>query len=99
MVYSVPMMIHVGLFASVLGLWVSSFLYRKKRAKTKLVCPLRSNCDKVIGSRFGTTFGISNDILGIMYYIVMGALYSLMLVIPSFASAWVLYGVLVFTVF
>jgi uncharacterized membrane protein len=80
------MHIYLGLLASVVGLGISSYIYRKKRTKTKLMCPLRTQCDTVVNSQYATSFGIPNELLGIAYYILTGSFYAFMLLYPMFFS-------------
>jgi uncharacterized membrane protein len=74
----------LGLLATVVGLGVSFHIYRKKRQKSKLFCPLRTQCDEVVNSPHANTIGISNEVLGILYYVVVGAALSILLICPSF---------------
>lgn len=53
---------------AVIGLIDSLFLYYKKKRKEKLVCFIGSDCNKVIRSKYATTFGIENTLLGMLYY-------------------------------
>ena len=69
----------IGAVGSIIGLIASVYIYRKKRLKQKLVCPRTASCDTVVHSTFATTFGIQNDILGLIYYITLGLLYSVLL--------------------
>ena len=55
----------------------------------KMVCPIGGGCSEVVESKYGKTFGFDNDILGILYYIAIGAAWSVLLVWPDL-SAWVL---------
>lgn len=89
------MVVLAGLIASLVGLFTSVYIYRKKRTKTKLICPLRANCDKVIYSTHSVTFGIPNELLGIAYYIAIGLLYALMILNPVFLSSAALHYIIV----
>lgn len=75
------MNIYLGLLASVIGLGVASHIYRKKKSNTKLICP-RNGCEYVVHSTHATTLGIPNELMGVVYYIVIGLLYAGMLVLP-----------------
>jgi len=89
----------IAILAALTGLYASVYINRKKRTKTKLVCPLRANCDKVIHSTHSTTFGIPNEILGIGYYALVGILFALMLFNPNvFLSGPVLYALGIFLI-
>lgn len=51
-----------------IGFLLSFYIYIRKSAKKPLVCPLRSNCDKVVGSKYSEILGIPVEILGMVYY-------------------------------
>jgi uncharacterized membrane protein len=88
------MHIYLGLLASVIGLGISSYIYRKKRTKHPLMCPRASACDTVVNSSFATTAGINNEVLGIFYYVAQAILWAVMLAVPSVVSS----GFLLFTI-
>ncbi len=81
------MHIYLGLLASVIGLGISSYIYRKKRKKHPLMCPRASACDNVVNSTFATTAGIPNELLGLTYYVIVGSLYSIALSFPALVTA------------
>ncbi|HTH92952.1 MAG TPA: vitamin K epoxide reductase family protein [Candidatus Paceibacterota bacterium] len=62
------MAVTIGIFASLIGLGVSYYIYRKQHANKPLMCPRNAPCDAVINSPQGKTFGHSNAGLGIAYY-------------------------------
>lgn len=57
------------------GFSLSFYLYSKKKSKKKLICPMRSNCDTVIHSDYSRIIGIPVEILGMIYYVVIGCAY------------------------
>lgn len=63
---------------SLTGFIISSYIYKKKKAKTKLVCPMRSNCDTVIHSDYSKILGVRVEFLGMVYYFITGISYSLL---------------------
>jgi uncharacterized membrane protein len=81
----------LGLF----GFILSFYIYSKKKTKKKLICPMRSNCDTVIHSDFSKIFGIPVEVLGMIYYMVIGSSYSFAFItdIWSFQIAIVLLGI------
>lgn len=91
------MVIYLGLLASVMGLCVAMYIYRKKRTHQKLVCPLRTKCDIVLHSTYAKTAGIPNELLGIMYYVIIGGLYSFLIIFPGVYAPIVLYVLLLGT--
>lgn len=62
------MIINIALMASFLGFCIALYIYRKQRAQKPLMCPRKSPCETVITSPQSRTFGISNTILGMLYY-------------------------------
>lgn len=62
---------------SFLGMANSVFLYYKHKKKQPLICPMNSDCNAVINSKWNNLFGIKNEILGILYYIsiLLGAIF------------------------
>jgi uncharacterized membrane protein len=62
------------------GFLIAFFIYRKKKAKKKLICPRYSNCDTVIHSDYSKILGIPVETLGMIYYLFIGSAYSLVFV-------------------
>lgn len=73
-------LVNVITILSLAGFIISSYIYKKKKAKTKLVCPMRSNCDTVIHSDYSKILGVRVEFLGMVYYFVTGVSYSLLYV-------------------
>lgn len=65
------------------GFLIAQYIYRKKKAKTKLVCPRRSNCDTVIHSDYSKIFGIPVEGLGMYYYASVVITYCVFLFRPA----------------
>lgn len=65
---------------SLLGLINDLFLFtqyrREKRTGEKMFCLFGGKCSDVVGSKFGRTFGIKNEIYGMFYYLLI-LIYSL----------------------
>ena len=60
---------HILLLAlSEIGFAVSWFVWSKKSKHEKLVCVIGKDCDKVIRSKYGDTFGFDNTLLGMLYF-------------------------------
>ena len=53
---------------SLIGFAVSFYMYYSKKYGKPLYCPIGGNCDDVIKSKYGKTFGIENTIPGMGYY-------------------------------
>ncbi|MDP1706248.1 MAG: vitamin K epoxide reductase family protein [bacterium] len=56
------------LILALAGFAVSFNINRKKSNKEKLVCLIGEDCDRVVHSRYATTFGIDNQIFGMIFY-------------------------------
>jgi uncharacterized membrane protein len=74
-----------NLILSLLGLagfFLARHIYCKKHAQKPLVCPLRSNCEVVITSRYSKILGIPIEILGMTYYAIVALVHIAALVAP-----------------
>lgn len=83
------MSITIAFIVCALGFSISVYLFLSKRMKKPLMCPREHPCDRVVGSRFATTFGIPNEILGAIYF----ASIPLILLFPAsgMTTVWLLY--------
>jgi len=62
------------------GFCIAFYLYSKKKAKKKLICPMRSDCDTVIHSDYSRIMGIPVEVLGMIYYAFIGCIYPILFV-------------------
>ena len=73
------------MFLSILGFLNAYFLHwqynRFLKTKKKMFCIIGEDCTKVVSSRYGTTLGIKNEVIGMSYYAAL-----LFLTILSFTS-------------
>ena len=53
---------------SVIGFAVSYYIYHTKKYNRKMYCVIGENCDEVVKSKYGKTFGIENTIPGMLYF-------------------------------
>ena len=53
---------------SVVGFSVSFYIYYTKKHDMVMHCIIGKNCDAVVKSRYGKTFGIENTVPGMIYY-------------------------------
>lgn len=51
-----------------IGLSISAFLMKERKKELAPVCPIGGNCKQVLTSKYNKTFGIQNDLLGIVFY-------------------------------
>lgn len=77
------------------GLILSSYIYFKKKKKKKMICPMRSNCDSVIHSDQSKILGIPVELLGMVYYAIIGLSYVFISILDlwSFPVSIVLVGI------
>ena len=53
---------------SLVGIMVTYYLYYSKTHDKKIYCLICHDCDEVVKSKYGKTFGIENTLFGILYY-------------------------------
>ena len=53
---------------SLIGFAVSFYIYHTKKYNKNLYCIIGKDCDAVVKSKYGRTFGIENTIPGMLYY-------------------------------
>jgi uncharacterized membrane protein len=75
-------MIFLGFFGFVLAFYI----YTKKRAKKPLICPLRTNCETVITSKYSRIAGIPVEILGMLYYATVALFHAALVIAPTIAT-------------
>lgn len=54
---------------SLAGTILSLYLLYKKRSGQKMVCIVGDDCSKVLESKYNKTFGVPNELLGVLYYL------------------------------
>lgn len=60
-------------FPALAGFLVSLYIYISKRYDKPMHCVIGENCDAVVKSKYGKTFGIENTIPGMIYYVLVFA--------------------------
>ena len=56
---------------SIIGFAVSFYIYYSKKYNKHMYCVIGKDCDAVVYSKYGKTFGIENTIPGMLYYILI----------------------------
>lgn len=79
------------------GLWISHHIWKTKRMRKHLVCPVGFNCDAVVQSRYGTLLGIPLEVLGMFYYGGIAIVYGIFLAFPTAIPAALITAVLMST--
>ena len=59
------------------GFALSFFIFISKRKAKPIACPMDGHCDDVVRSEFSKFFGVPVEILGMLYYAVAAAAYSI----------------------
>lgn len=62
------------LLLSVVGACLAVYLIRKRAMAKAPVCPLKGDCKAVLSSKYSKTFFISNDVLGLLFYMIISVL-------------------------
>lgn len=56
---------------SLIGLAVSFYIYYTKKYGKEMYCIIGKNCDEVVKSKYGKTFGIENTVPGMIYFVMV----------------------------
>lgn len=56
---------------AVIGLGETVYLIRKRMVSENPVCLIGVDCNLVLGSKYSKFFGVHNDILGLLFYIMI----------------------------
>ncbi len=82
-----PFILHsVLILLGLTGYLLAQYIYRKKKTERPLVCPLRSNCDLVITSRYSKIAGIPVEALGMMYYMLIAIFHAVVIGFPCIVT-------------
>jgi uncharacterized membrane protein len=69
--------------AALVGAITAGYVWRHKKTGRPLVCPLGSNCERVVHSRFSRLFGWPVELLGLGYYGFLLLFYGSALLFPG----------------
>lgn len=72
------------LILALIGIGESLYLNQSHRKKKALVCVIGNDCAKVWESPYSKTFGVSNEILGIIFYATMAVIEGTLLLGDNF---------------
>lgn len=56
---------------STIGFAVSFYIYYSKKYNKHMYCVMGKDCDAVVYSKYGKTFGVENTIPGMLYYLLI----------------------------
>ena len=85
-------------FTAVGGFGVSLYIYYTKKHHKQLVCPIGSDCNAVVTSRYSKFLGVPLEYLGMFYYAVIFAAYVVLIFASHLLSELLLSGLIIFTV-
>src|SRR3989344_5649429 len=71
-------------FAAIGGFGVALYIYRTKKHRKELVCPIGSDCNAVINSRYSKFLGVSLEYWGMFYYALIFLSYLIMFTSGAF---------------
>lgn len=54
-----------------MGIGVCLYILKQKSGGHPLVCPIGSSCNDVIYSKYSKTFGLPNEVGGLLYYLLI----------------------------
>src|SRR3989344_4777040 len=81
-------------FASAGGFGTAFYIFYTKRYRKQLVCPVGSDCNAVINSRYSIFLGIALEYWGMFYYAVIAVSYGALIFAPFFFNGIFLAGLL-----
>ena len=55
---------------SLAGFAVSFYIYYSKKYDKPMYCPIGQDCDAVVKSKYGKTFGVENAVPGMIYFLL-----------------------------
>lgn len=85
------------IFAAAGGFGVALYIHRTKRRHAQLVCPVGSDCNAVITSRYSKFLGIPLEYWGMVYYAVIVTAYIILIFAPHLLSELFLSGLVMLT--
>jgi len=75
------------LILSTLGFLNAFYLYYQHQREVitgqKMFCLIGGDCGKVVGSKYGRTYGVKNELIGMTYYLLLGLYLILAFFIPD----------------
>ena len=72
---------------SIIGFAVSFYIFYSKKYDKPMYCIIGKDCDAVVRSEYGKTFGIENTVPGMLYYLMI-LLYAIILLINRNLFKW-----------
>ncbi len=80
---------HALLFTlAAIGISETAYLIRKRLAKEKPVCVIGHECHKVLESKYNDILGISNEVAGFAFYVVISLITALLVIGTEPITLW-----------
>lgn len=84
MLFSNEILIRSSIFLlGIFGFWVAYHIYKHKRAKQPLVCPVGFDCNAVVHSDYSEFMHIPLEIFGMIYYALLSSFYLFLVFTPE----------------
>ncbi len=84
-------------FAAAGGFGVAFYIFHTKRGGGLLVCPMGSDCNAVITSRYSKFLGIPIEYLGMAYYFIVVGVYTVLIFAPRLISGTIFSALITLT--
>ena len=84
-------------FAAIGGFGVAIYIYRTKKQRKELICPIGSDCNAVINSRYSKFLGVSLEYWGMFYYALIFLSYIILIFAPHLVPEIFLSILIMFT--
>ena len=81
------------IFLASCGFTLALYIHSTKKSGKPLVCPLEGSCEQVVHSEYGSLFGVSVELLGILYYFAIGIIYTLFAFAPDILPTFMTYAI------
>ena len=80
---------------SIVGFAVSFYIFHSKKYDKPMHCMIGQDCDAVVKSKYGKTFGVENTVPGMIYYLLIFAYAAGMLLNRNIFKGNIIYHFLV----
>lgn len=80
---------HALLFTlACIGISETVYLIKKKKAQEKPFCVLGETCQIVLQSKYNKTFGVPNEILGVLFYVTVSVITAFLVIEVEPLNFW-----------
>lgn len=63
-----------------IGISETAYLIRKRIALEKPICPIGEDCALVLNSKYNKIFNVPNDVLGLVFYVIVSIISSFLVI-------------------